>query len=331
MKHLTLLYTVLFFTSVLNAQQPQLTVLTSGTKTSIRGLSVVSDSVIWVSGSNGMVAVTTDAGATWQWHQVNGFEKTDFRDIHAFDHRLAVIMGIAEPAYILKTDNGGNSWSITYKNETKGMFLDAMDFNGSNGIVVGDPIDGKFFIATTNDHGRSWSAIPDASKPLADEGEACFAASGTNIKLVAADLFYLVSGGKTSHLFVNNMKGKLPLLQGKESTGANSIAMFGAKRKIVVGGDFADDKNTTGNCAYSTNSKKWKQCKVPPSGYRSCVTFMNKKTAIACGTSGVDITYNGGKTWKQISTESFHVCGTTRTGKVLYLAGSNGRIAKLNL
>ena len=35
-------------------------VLTAGTKTSLRGLSVVSDKIIWASGSNGTVAKSLD-------------------------------------------------------------------------------------------------------------------------------------------------------------------------------------------------------------------------------------------------------------------------------
>ncbi len=87
-----------------NASTSQtLTILTSGEKTSIRGLSVVSDKIIWASGSNGMIARSIDGGNSWKWLRVKGFEKTDFRDIEAFDATTAVIMGIAEPAYILKT------------------------------------------------------------------------------------------------------------------------------------------------------------------------------------------------------------------------------------
>ncbi len=40
--------------------------------------------------------------------QVKSFEKTDFRDIEAFDATTAIIMAIAEPAYILKTVDGVN-------------------------------------------------------------------------------------------------------------------------------------------------------------------------------------------------------------------------------
>ena len=74
--------------------------LTSGTNTSIRGLSAVNDRVIWVSGSNGTVGRSLDSGNTFKWTTIKGFEKTDFRDIEAFDESAAVIMSVAEPAYI---------------------------------------------------------------------------------------------------------------------------------------------------------------------------------------------------------------------------------------
>ncbi len=78
-------------------------ILTTGTKTSLRGLSAVDDQIVWVSGSNGTVGKSLDGGLSWVWMTVKGFEKTDFRDIEAFDEKTAVIMGISEPAHILKT------------------------------------------------------------------------------------------------------------------------------------------------------------------------------------------------------------------------------------
>src|SRR5215218_9254089 len=91
--------------------------LTSGTNTSLRGLSVIDDRVIWVSGSNGTVGRSIDSGNTFKWITVKGFEKTDFRDIEAFDETTAVIMGISEPAYILKTFDGGETWKMIYENK----------------------------------------------------------------------------------------------------------------------------------------------------------------------------------------------------------------------
>src|SRR5687768_13325298 len=139
---------------------PHVEVLNTGIKTSLRGLSVVNNNVIWVSGSNGLVGKSSNAGKNWKWMLVKGFEKNDFRDIEAFDANTAIILAIAEPAYILKTSDGGETWKVVYENKTKGMFLDAIEFRDPlHGFVIGDPVDGRFFMARTNDGGNSWKEL----------------------------------------------------------------------------------------------------------------------------------------------------------------------------
>jgi hypothetical protein len=308
-------------------------VLTSGTKTSLRGLSVVTDKIVWASGSNGTVAKSNDAGETWKWITVKGFEKTDFRDIEAFDDKTAIIMGIDSPAYILKTMDGGETWKTVYQNNTKGIFLDAMDFlNNKNGIVVGDPINGRFFIARTNDQGNTWIEDSFDKLPIADIGEACFASSGTNIRKLKNGGYILVSGGISSNLFIDNKKMQIPILQGKESTGANSIAAKNNNIFIVVGGDFTKKDSTKSNCLLSNNrGTNWQVPTLPPSGYRSCIEYIKNTTWITCGLNGVDITNDDGFTFKQINNESFHVVKRSKKGIKTFFAGSNGKIAKLNL
>lgn len=307
----------------------QIQLLTSGTKASFRGLSVVNDNVLWVSGSNGTVGRSTDAGKTWQWQTVKGFEKTEFRDIEAFDSSTALIMAIAEPAYILRTKDGGQNWQIVYENKNKGMFLDAMDFyNRKHGMVVGDPIDGNFFIAKTEDGGKTWNELSAYHRPTADSGEACFASSGTNIRMKGTHDFVLVSGGISTHVFLNwQKKVKLPLLQGKESTGANSIAIH--KRKImIVGGDFNTKDSTYGNFLFSKNAgKKFRTAVNGPTGYRSCVEYLYKNSWITCGLNGVDITNDDGLNFRKISTDGYHVVRKAKKGKRVYLAGGAGRLA----
>jgi photosystem II stability/assembly factor-like uncharacterized protein len=339
MKKISLLTFLSFITGFLVGQTPQVEILTSGTKTSLRGLSVVNDNVIWVSGSNGTVGKSTNAGKNWKWMTVNGFEKTDFRDIEAFDANTAVIMGIGEPAYILKTSNGGESWRVVYENKAKGMFLDAMDFaNNQQGIVVGDPINGKIFIARTNNSGNTWEEIvQESNRPIADSGEAFFAASGSNIKLFANDEYFIVSGGLRSRLISNSVATDLPIVQGKESTGANAIDVYDngipkkpGSRMVVVGGDFKADSIDLNNCFYSSNGgKTWQTPETPPHGYRSSVEYLSKKDILCTGLNGVDYSGDGGKNWKWISKEGFNVCRIARIGTAVFLAGNNGKIARI--
>lgn len=263
--------------------------------------------------------------------KVKGFEKSDFRDIEAFDQKTAVIMAVAEPAYILRTIDAGESWQVVYEDDTKGMFLDAMDFwNDKNGIVVGDPVGGHFFIATTLDGGKTWQSTAKEERPVADSGEAFFAASGTNVRALNKSKAVFVSGGLASHIFMGHQKVLLPIVQGKESTGANSIAVKNNKTMIVVGGDFLDKNAVKGNCAISDDGgNTWIHPKSAPAGYRSCVEYLSQNKWITCGLTGVDISNDDGMNWVNINGTSFNVCRKTKKGSAVYFAGSQGSIGKL--
>lgn len=320
------------------AQSPNVEILTKDQKTSLRGLSVVNNNIVWVSGSSGTIGKSTNGGKNWKWIKVSGFEKTDFRDIEAFDSNIAVIMAVGEPAYMLKTIDGGDSWKVVYENKTKGMFLDAMAFwNEQAGIVIGDPIEGRFFISRTFDGGATWQDIPYTKRPIADSGEACFAASGTNIKVLDRDEAVFISGGVKSRMYQRNQVIDLTnMLQGKETTGANSIAVLDHKRRkggktiIIVGGDFNNPNTKDKNCMFTKNGgKSWSVPNTPPNGYRSCVEFLSKKDVLTCGITGVDFSSNGGKDWSLISTEGFNVCKIAKSGTSIFLAGSNGKIGKI--
>ena len=336
---------IIFFLSLIliigfrQAPQPEVQLLTSGTATSLRGLSVVNNNVVWVSGSNGMVGKSMNGGKNWNWMTIKGFEKTEFRDIEAFDANVAIVMASGEPAFILRTTDGGATWKTAYENRNKGMFLDAMDFSTPlHGLVVGDPINSKIFLAETLDGGISWKEkLFSGQHAIADSGEAFFAASGSNIRLFENGEFFLTSGGTRSRLITKTSAQVLNLSQGKESTGANSIDIFDdgipnkpGRQMVIVGGDFLAHDLELGNCIYSTNGgNSWKTPKVPPHGYRSCVEYVSKQDIISCGPNGVDHSSDGGKTWDWISKEAFNVCRIARTGKAIFLAGNNGKIGRV--
>ncbi len=323
-----------------------ISLLGSSNKASIRGLSVVNDNIFWASGSGGMVAKSTDGGKNVEWMPVPGFEKRDFRDIEAFDQNTAIIMAVDQPAIILKTNDGGKNWKKVFEDTTTGMFLDAMHFEKVDGklvgMVVGDPINNKIFYAKTFDGGDSW--IKPSKKelknvPTVPDGEAMFASSGTNIAITnfSKDAPWLVvTGGTKSRLkdFLNqSFNDSLPLLQGFSSAGANSIAFNNKIQKgVIVGGDFAHDTISRFNCillAFENGNRTYTNPLAPPHGYRSCVVYLDNETLITCGTSGVDMSTDGGIHWELVSKESFHVVQKAKDGRAVYLAGGRGRIAKL--
>ncbi|TDH27406.1 oxidoreductase [Segetibacter sp. 3557_3] len=324
-----------FFTSF---GQTRVNILTSGLKTNLRGLSVPTERILWVSGSNGTVGRSLNGGTTWKWQNVPGYGNRDFRDIEAFDSGTAIIMAIDNPAIILKTTDGGLNWKLVFKKEMDGIFLDAMDFkNTKTGICIGDPLPGtirKFYMLRTLDGGDTWQETPEQAPPAA-EGEAIFAASGTNITFVndKAYEYVFVSGGLVANLYqvpTNQQKriSRLPLRQGNESSGAFSVTADKRGILYAVGGDYKAPADTTANfVAQLPVNKGHLFATRPPFGFRSCIRSMGENTLVTCGTSGVDVSNDSGRNWRNVSLESFNVCMIK--GKAIYLAGEKGRVAIL--
>ena len=308
-------------------------VVEQGQKVSLRGLSMPTASVVWASGSNGKVTKSVDGGNTFRWMTVEGYGKRDFRDIEAFDSSSAIIMAVDTPAIILKTTDGGKTWRKVFEDLRPGMFLDAMDFSGKNGVVIGDPINGKAFMAVTSDKGDSW--IPEETPDSMMDGEAFFASSGSNIKLLGAkrgSKTLFVSGGIQSRLFYNGKAIKMSIQSGRNSSGANGLAMHPNQQQgIIIGGDFANDKRRDSAMLLFSlyPTIKFRNPVTPPSGYKSAAVFLSQSTVLSCGTSGVDLSVDGGLNWKNISNLGFHVAVKSPDGQCAIMAGGNGRIAKV--
>ena len=327
-----------------NSGNNSIKILTQKKGVSIRGMAVPNINTIWASGSKGSIALSVNGGTNFEWMQVPGYETRDFRSIHAWNEKEAIIVAVAAPAVILKTKNGGKSWYKVYENTDTLMFLDAIHFkDASNGLVVGDPIATSIFLLSSNDKGEHWNQVPsNYFKTTLEKGEAFFASSGSNIGQLSKEDF-LVSGGMRSRLWINGSAMAIPIIQGGTSTGANSMAISpNGNNMMIVGGDFMKDTSRLQNAVglklmeAPNSDQKWQSKRKSswvvekyighPNGYRSGVEYITHSILIACGTSGVDISNNKGESWDLISTESFHVVRKQPNTKAVFLAGSGGRI-----
>lgn len=299
---------------------------------SFRAASVVNDNIAWVSGSQGTVGRTIDGGKTWRFTQVKGFEQAEFRSLYAFDAERALIANVGSPAFILLTSNGGQHWDTVYTSTHKDAFFDGIDFwNSKEGIIYGDPIEGKMLLLRTVDGGLSWKEVAQA--PLLEAGEASFAASGTGIRCLNKKQVMICTGGVVSRLWISNDLGEhwksisVPIVQGQSTTG---IFSFAQNKKVltIVGGDFQKEDLTTNHHFYSIDGgKNWM---IPVStirGYRECVETISKNVLIAVGPSGVDATNNNGASWKGVSDEKgLHVLRRARKGSLMIAAGGKGQV-----
>jgi photosystem II stability/assembly factor-like uncharacterized protein len=330
---------LLTFSVSISCFSQQIIPLQSGTNTSLRGLSVVNDSVAWVSGSNGYIALSSDGGKKWDWKQLQGYEKFDFRDIEAFSATEAVIVNAGSPAVILLTKDGGESWKEVYRNSSPDIFLDGMDFwNRQHGIIYGDPIEGQMQLLQTTNGGNSWKNISQQLKIKLAAGEASFAASGTAIRTGKGGRIWIATGGTQSRIFHSKDFGKswevygCPIIQGENSKGPFSIAFIDNKIGVAAGGDYLKDTLRMNNFLLTKDGgRKWTKPSLGPFGYRSAVEFVSQRVLISTGISGTDLSTDGGLNWKQVSTEGFNCVRKAKKGSWVLLAGGKGRISIFRL
>jgi len=305
-------------------------------KVSFRGLCVVNDQIIWISGSRGTLAKSIDGGKTFNFQQLKDYPKSDFRDIEAFDDKTAVMLSSGTPAYILKTIDGGETWKEVYQNLDTAYFLDGMDFwNNQKGMIVGDPINGKFLLLQTLNGGDTWNLIDEKYLPKAGKGEAVFAASGTSIKCWGNNDFGFVSGGMFSSFYKFKSpksfakKINLTIQQGANGKGAFSLVKSN-NTFIAIGGDYMKDSVRYKNYDEIGVNLYYEDMGSMPFGYRSCIEKLNENSFIACGSNGVAVFNYKTKIWKNISQQNFNVVKKAKVGNTVFIAGNKGKIGRVN-
>jgi photosystem II stability/assembly factor-like uncharacterized protein len=276
----------------------------------LRGLSVVNDQVVWVSGSKGTIARTTDEGKSWQRiTPPTGAEAFDFRDVEAFSAKTAYVMsaGLADQSRIWKTNNGGKSWRQQYTNGDKDFFLDSLAcWNKKHCVALSDPVGGKFLVLMTDD-GEHWRELPRDHMPPAivekrktsdgkdeDLKEGAFAASGTAIAVFGPNIWF-GTGGPKARVFHSADRGKTwtvaetPIMHGEASQGIFSIVFRDATHGVIVGGDYKQAEKTDANIAITADAgKEWLLIDRTHLPYCSAVAFAGHSYAwITGGRQGV--------------------------------------------
>jgi len=309
------------------------------TRASLRGLSVVNQNIIWASGTGGTFLKTVDGGKSWTVGQVAGAEKLDFRDIEAFDADTAYLLSIGngETSRIYKTTDGGKSWEMQFKAADEKIFLDALAFwDKNNGMAMGDPVGKYYYLLRTTNGGKNWYPVDTEKQMPAKDGEAAFAASGTCLLTQGENNIFMVSGGSAARVFRSNSFGNAwyvadsPIVSGTPGSGIFSIAMLDARRGVIVGGNYEKPNEINNNLAFTIDGGKTWTPRKGLSGYRSGVAYIDAKTIIAVGSSGSDISRDGGKTWENLDKENYNAVQSK--GRVsVWAVGANGLVARLLL
>jgi photosystem II stability/assembly factor-like uncharacterized protein len=321
------------------AQVPQ----TSNTTENLRGLSVPSDSIAWASGSHGAYLRTVDGGKSWTAAQVPGADALDFRDIEAFGKHVAYVLaaGPGEQSRIYKTTDAGRHWVPQFTNHDPRGFLDCMAFwDNNHGIVLGDPVDGKFVLLTTDDGGRHWKQLRNS--PSAIEGEGAFAASGTCIATTEKEHVWFASGGTAARVFHSGERGRTwsvvesPLPHSNVSSGIFSIAFSDRTHGVIAGGDYKAPGQGTNNLAFTRDGgKSWQLSPVSPQRYFSAVTLLVRPgqpdAMLAVGTALAALSDDvRARVWRATWHANLNAVAFGRDGTALAV-GTKGLIVKFPL
>lgn len=330
-----------------------------------RGLSVVSDSIVWVSGTKNSVYRTTNGGRTWSdltiAHNESFTNDTgtypvtlDFRDIQAFSAQVAVAMaagdGTVNETSVWHTEDGGKHWrkSKTPKNP---IFYDSLAWdNKHHGLLLQDAANtttGNLGLLETHDGGKTWKDVSDATG-LEANGQSAFAASGTCITFKAGN-WYIVTGGSPEpsrvlrssdghnwHAANTTLVGDPSVELGYSAYGYNSVAFRDGKNGIVVGGSFsASAPGSKDNAAYSHDGGKTWTSSRSTLLYRSGVSWLpgRMKLAVAVGETGTNLTRNAGLTWEALVDEQQHRFYAVQCVKrgICWASGRGGAVGRIEI
>lgn len=298
----------------------------------LRAVAVTGPTQFHVSGAKGTYAVTDDGGLSWRLAATPGGDAHDFRGLAAVDGRTVLLVsagdGPAGQARIYRTADGGRAWTLAYETRLPGSFLDAVVFRDrKTGFVLGDPIDGRWFLLRTRDGGRSWTRVEG---PPVQPGEAAFAASNSALFLGGRRGVWIVSGGLAhGRVFHSRDDGHAwtvadtPIPASPSSGAFGGLAIgFGA---VVVGGDYKDEVRVSPGLAVAPDGRVFT---VPAEDGKprllEGVGRLDARRLLAVGPRGTSLSEDHGRTWRQVDQEAFHAIACLT--RVCVAAGANGHV-----
>lgn len=299
-----------------------------------RGIQIY-EQVIYTANSNGHIYSLNLKSE--KKHRLTTKAHPELRDIYVKDRSVCALQSNDTCYFIQSSSITNESESFVFFAETKfNTFLDAFDINQNGfGVLLGDPVENIFQVFTTVDFGKNWTKVShDNLKTI--KGEAGFAASGTTAQVINDSSYYFISGGSASNLYQSFDFGKtwskqaIPFIS-SDASGPFSMNFWSKNDGIVVGGDYTKPNDTLRNCFMTHDGgKTWMKPIKTTTGYKSCVIKAGN-TLYVCGTNGIDVSVDLGKTWYQLNRfNTFSMCfdqdfvyASTKQGKIIKIKRLN--------
>jgi hypothetical protein len=233
------------------------------------------------------------------------------------------------------------------------------------GVLMGDPVHDFFYLARTDDGGKSWVQQHNPGLRADPKSQSVFAASNSSVAFLNGGVD-IGSGGLGGARFYSEDTITICLdacsegesnRDGRQNKWIQTEVPIGAKTEtsgifsldfrpdtpssrtimaiVAVGGDYLKPEEPRGNAAYSIDhGKNWQVPQTPPHGYRSSVAYdSSTKTWITVGPNGTDISRDDGKNWTPLKPTPTDPPDANKNWNALslpFVVGPNGRIGKLN-
>ena len=315
-------------------------------------ISIKDANIAWASFYNGnpgapsqylkYVSVTANGGTTWTSKLVSNLPTNALiSDIQTIDSQKAFIVTAPESGSgaangLWKTENGGTSWTkVTgvFSNASFGNIVYFWDTN--NGIVIGDPVNGKYEMYKTTDGGNSWSVLTTAPSQTNDDygyvgGKVVF---GENVWLTS-------NTGKILHTADRGLTWKsyfAPIddFEGEEVNG--SMSFSSATYGLIVDNSstlwFTEDGGQNWDIKASDSYFDGDIQYVPGSTNTFISTGINGSSSLGTGSA---YSNDGGQNWTviesgtQTGTLGAYDCNTVWAGQFTSDAAGTGGLLKLD-
>ena len=315
----------------------------SGTDQLIQAVHAVNERVVWASGHGGIVLRTLDGGDHWQRVAVPESDSLEFRDVHALSADTAWILaaGAGARSRIYRTNDGGVSWSLQFRNADHSAFYDCFTFlDAAHGVAYSDASGGRTLILRTDNGGAAWLLLPSEVVPAPLPAEGAFASSGLCVASAGPSSVFIATGAPGARLFKSTDAGKhwlvenTPFVRGP-AAGLTGLAFQNAYRGIAVGGDINRLKTDTSVSSVGVTNdagRTWSMRPRPPlPGALSGVAWVpgaGNETAVVVGFGGAFVTSDGARTWRTISDALY--TGVAAAGRTAWIVGGSGSITRLD-
>jgi photosystem II stability/assembly factor-like uncharacterized protein len=264
-----------------------------------RDVHAVSDRVAYVvsagEAEKGLARIykTTDAGRSWTLQYADSTPGMFF-DAIAFwdaDHGVAVSDPVAGRFVVVRTDDGGRTWTRV-------------------------PPAGIPPVAA----GEAAFAAGGTCLTVAPGGHAWFGTGGTS----GSRVYHSADGGRTWTV------ADAPVQAGNESSGIFAVAFRDALHGAAVGGDYRKAREGERVAAYSADGgRTWSAAPGAVRGYWSGAVYVpGSTTVVAVGLAGSAYSMDDGRTYTVIDTAGFNAVSFASAGAG-WAVGANGRVARL--